>query len=349
MTLEGVLAALAQGGPQAAVGVGEGVAAILDGHWNDAQIAAFLGAVRVHGDTPACIARAARVLRAHMIPVAHALPLVLDTCGTGGDGAHTLNLSTGAALVVSALGVPVAKHGNRSVSSRCGSADVLEAMGIPLHVPPSAQAGVLAEVGLAFLMAPAHHPALKHAARVRKELGVRTLFNGLGPLANPAGATHQVLGVYHDGYRATAAQVLRDLGSKRAWVVHSEDGMDEMSPSAPTHITALADGTLKELSLAPEDFGLSRLPRSAYAGGDAAYNANALFEILTPRTSQSVAHPACDAVILAAAAALVVATGDSPADAAARARVCIESGNALRAFERFRAHAEAVASAAGKP
>jgi len=349
VSFENVLAALAQAGPGAAEGVGEGVAAILDGRWNDAQIAAFLGAVRVHGDTPECIARAARVLRSHMIAVAHALPLVLDTCGTGGDGTHTLNLSTGAALVVSALGVPVAKHGNRSVSSRCGSADVLEAMGIPLNVPPTAQAGVLTEVGLAFLMAPAHHPALKHAARVRRELGVRTLFNGLGPLANPASATHQVLGVYHDSYRDTAARVLRDLGTVRAWVVHSEDGMDEMSPSAPTHITVLAEGTLTERCLTPEDFGLSRLPRGAYAGGDAAYNAKALLEIMTPRAAQTAAHPASDAVILAAAAALVVASGDSPKDAAARARACIESGSALRAFERFRAHTQAVASAADKP
>jgi anthranilate phosphoribosyltransferase len=269
--------------------------------------------------------------------VAHSLPLVVDTCGTGGDGAHTLNLSTGAALVVAALGVPVAKHGNRSVSSRCGSADVLEAMGVALQVPATSQTAVLDECGIAFLMAPAHHPALKHAARVRKELGVRTLFNGLGPLANPAGATHQVLGVYDDSYRQTAAQVLRELGSTRAWVVHSEDGMDELSPSAPTRITELRNGLLSEMSLAPEDFGLERLPRQAYDGGDAPHNAKALLQILSGAT-----HPATDAVVLAAAAALVVAQDLSPKDAAARARQCLASGQAMRAFERFAACTQSI-------
>ncbi len=177
-----------------------------------------------------------------MTVVEHGLPLVVDTCGTGGDGSHTLNISTAAAIVVAACGLPVAKHGNRSASSRCGSADVFEALGIPIDVPAARQGELLRECGIAFLFAPAHHPALKHAGQARRELGTRTVFNVLGPICNPARATHQLVGVYEDSLRPILARALGRLGSQRAWVVHSEDGLDEVSPCAPTRVSELTSG-----------------------------------------------------------------------------------------------------------
>jgi anthranilate phosphoribosyltransferase len=309
--------------------------AILAGAWTPVQTGAFAVALRMRGETDEQIVAAARAMRATMAVVEHGMPVVLDTCGTGGDGAHTLNLSSAAAIVVAACGVPVAKHGNRSVSSRCGSADVVEALGVPVDVPPERQHEVLHEAGIAFLFAPAHHPALKHAAQARRELGTRTIFNALGPLANPARATHQLLGVYDEGLRAVAARALGKLGVRRAWVVRSEDGLDEVSPSAPTRVSELTeDGAVRERVVAPEDFGLPRVARSALAGGDAAQNAAALLTIVRGET-----HPARDAVLLNAAAALVVATGVDPREAATRAREAVESGAAAAKLEAWRAAA----------
>jgi anthranilate phosphoribosyltransferase len=306
--------------------------AILAGAWTPVQTGAFAVALRMRGETDEQIVAAARAMRATMSVVEHGLPVVLDTCGTGGDGAHTLNLSSAAAIVVAACGVPVAKHGNRSVSSRCGSADVVEALGVPVDVPPERQHEVLREAGIAFLFAPAHHPALKHASQARRELGTRTIFNALGPLANPARATHQLLGVYDEGLRAVAARALGKLGVRRAWVVRSEDGLDEVSPSAPTRVSELTeDGTVSERMVAPEDFGLPRVARSALAGGDAAQNAAALVAIV-----RGEAHPARDAVLLNAAAALVVATGADPRECAARAREAVDRGAAAEKLEAWR-------------
>jgi len=306
--------------------------AILAGAWTPVQTGAFAVALRMRGETDEQIVAAARAMRAAMTVVDHGLPLVLDTCGTGGDGAHTLNLSSAAAIVVAACGVPVAKHGNRSVSSRCGSADVIEAIGVPVDVPPDRQHEVLREAGIAFLFAPAHHPALKHAAQARRELGTRTIFNALGPLANPARATHQLLGVYDEGLRAVAARALGKLGVRRAWVVRSEDGLDEVSPSAPTRVSELTeDGVVRERVVTPEDFGLPRVARSALAGGDAAQNASALLAIVRGET-----HPARDAVLLNAAAALVVATGADPRESAARAREAVDCGAAAAKLEAWR-------------
>jgi anthranilate phosphoribosyltransferase len=287
------------------------------------------------GETDEVVAAAVEAMRATMTAVDHDLPRVVDTCGTGGDGAHTLNLSSGAALVVAACDVPVAKHGNRSASSRCGSADVFEALGIPLDVPPSRQGDVLREAGIAFLFAPAHHAALRHASQARSELGTRTIFNALGPLANPARPSHQLVGVYDEAIRPVAARALGRLGIRHAWVVRGEDGLDEISPCAPTRVTEVVTGgdgpVLREIVVTPEDFGLPRLERSAIAGGDVNDNARALGAILSGEP-----HPARDAVVINAAAALALATGESLGASAERARRALDGGAARQTLERWK-------------
>ena len=305
--------------------------AILAGAWTPVQVGAFAVVLRMLGESTEAIVAGAEAMRGAMTVVETGLDGVLDTCGTGGDGLGTLNLSTAAAVVVASLGVPVAKHGNRSVSSRSGSADVVEALGIPIDIPPARQARVLAEAGIAFLFAPAHHPALRHAAEARRELGIRTVFNALGPLANPARATRQLVGVYDDALRPVFAHALARLGVERAWVVRGEDGLDEVSPSGPTRVSVLVDRVVKEKVVTPEDFGLSRCPPSGFAGGDAKANAEAIEMIFARRT-----HPAKEAVILNAAAALVVARGLEPREAAEEARRAIEMGKALQRLEHWR-------------
>jgi anthranilate phosphoribosyltransferase len=304
---------------------------ILGGKWTPVQIGAFAIALRMLGETPDAIAGAAEAMRGAMTVVEHGLPLVVDTCGTGGDGSHTLNISTAAAIVVAGCGLPVAKHGNRSASSKCGSADVFEALGIPIDIPAARQGALLRDVGIVFLFAQAHHPALKHAGQTRSELRTRTIFNVLGPIANPARATHQLVGVYEDRLRGIIARALCQLGSQRAWVVHSEDGLDEVSPCAPTRVSELVDGDVRERVVTPEDFGLPRLHRDAIAGSDAPSNARAITAILAGEP-----HPARDAVILNAAAALAVATGDAFLACTERARAAIESGAAMATLERWR-------------
>jgi anthranilate phosphoribosyltransferase len=318
--------------------------AIFAGAWTSAQIGGLLTALRLHGDRADIIAAAASAMRAAMLKVPHEFPRLLDTCGTGGDGSGTLNLSTGAAIIAAAAGVPVAKHGNRAASSRSGSADVLEALGVPLDVPASEQAAVLREANIAFLFAQSHHPAMKHAMPIRRELGIRTLFNCLGPLSNPAGADHQLLGAYDDAIRRVLAEALRDLGSKRAWVVRSVDGMDELSPHAATRVTELDAGTLREFEIAPEDFGLARSPAGAIVGGEPADNARALVAVLAGEP-----HPARDAFLLNAAAALVVAESMEPRAAAERAREALDSGAARRALETWRRTADARRTRPGAP
>ena len=306
--------------------------AIFAGAWTPAMLAGFVVALRVTGnETPTVIAAAASAMRAVMIPVSHDYSVLLDTCGTGGDGSHTLNLSTGAALIACAAGVPVAKHGNRAATSRAGSADVLEAMGIPLDVPGARQHEVLAEAQIAFLFAQAHHPAMRHVMPVRRELGIRTLFNCLGPLANPAGATHQLLGAFDDAIRPILAGALAVLGTKRSWVVRSEDGLDEMSPFAATRISEVEGGRVREFSLSPEDFGLARSPAGAIAGADPAHNAQVLEAIL-----RNEDHPARDAILLNAAAGLVVALGLEPKAATERAREVLKSGAAIETLQRLK-------------
>jgi anthranilate phosphoribosyltransferase len=308
--------------------------AILAGSWTPAQVAGFVIALRMQGETASVVASAVEAMRAAMIAVDHGLEATLDTCGTGGDGLHTLNVSTAAAIVVASLGVVVAKHGNRAASSRAGTADVLEALGLPIDLAPERHGEVLREAGITFLFAPTHHPAMRHAAAVRRELGVPTIFNILGPLANPARATHQLVGTFDDRFRPLMAETLRALGTRRAWIVRGEDGLDEVSPTAPTRVTELDGGVVRERIVTPADFGLRPSPPGALAGSDAASNARAIEAIL-----RGEAHPARDAVVMNAGAALTVARGVDPKEGAVEAARALRNGLAHAALERWRAAA----------
>lgn len=254
--------------------------AIMGGTVDHEQIKSFLTALSQKGENVAEITGAAKIMRekASSIKAPHN---AVDCCGTGGDQAGTYNISTAVAIVAAACGIPVAKHGNRASSSKSGTADVLEALGVRLDVPRPALEKALKEFRFAFLMAPNHHQSMKHVAAARKEIGQRTIFNILGPLANPAGTRYQLLGVYDKKWLLPLAETLKKLGSKRAWVVHSQDGLDEISISAPTDIVTLdEDGKLKEKTLTPADFGLNTHPLSALIGGDEKHNARALRAIL---------------------------------------------------------------------
>jgi anthranilate phosphoribosyltransferase len=305
--------------------------AILSGTWVPVQIAGFVAALRVSGETAPVIAAAARALRRAMIPVKHSLPRVVDTCGTGGDNLGTVNLSTGAAIIVASAGLPVAKHGNRAMSSQTGSADVLEALGIPVDLAPELAGEVLVESGITFLFAQAHHPSMRHAAQARKELGVRTIFNCLGPLANPAHATHQLLGAPDERLRPIMASVLASLGVARAWVVRGENGLDEMSPCGPTRVSAVSGGAVTELVVGPEDFGLEPIPIEALRGGNAAFNAGVLEAVLSNEP-----HASLNGFLLNAAAALVVVEGLAPKEATARAHDLVKTGAARRQLDKWR-------------
>lgn len=231
---------------------------IMTGACTDSQIAGFLVGLRSKGETVAEITAAAHVMRQLASRVEINQDRLIDTCGTGGDGSNTFNISTTAAFVVSAAGAAVAKHGNRSVSSKSGSADVLEAAGVKLELTPEQVAQCVKQIGIGFMFAPMHHSAMKHAIGPRRELGVRTLFNVLGPLTNPAGAKRQVMGVFNKDWLVTLATVLKNLGSEQVMIVHSDDGMDEISISAPTNIAELKHGEIKTYAITPEQFGLQR-------------------------------------------------------------------------------------------
>jgi len=306
-------------------------AALMAGEWSEPEQAAFLVALRAKGETPAEVAAAARVLRSFAVPVPTSRAPLVDTCGTGGDGAHTLNISTGAALVVAACGVGVAKHGNRSVSSKCGSADVLEALGVPLDLEPERLSALIDAHGFAFLFAPRLHPAMRAVMPVRRVLGVRTVFNLLGPLANPAGVRRQVVGVYAPAAVPLVAGALAELGAEHAWVVHGDDGLDELSVCAPTRVVEVRDGrVVGERTVEPGELGIARATRADLAGGDAAENARRLRAIL----EGAERSPAADAVALNAAAALVVA-GAAPdlGQALAASRACLAGGRAAATLD----------------
>ncbi len=300
---------------------------IMDGQATPAQIAALLTALHVRGETMAELTGAVRAMRARMVEVS-APPGTVDVCGTGGDGLGTLNVSTAVAFVVAACGVPVAKHGNRALSSKAGAADVLEALGLRTDVGVADLEAGLARVGLAFLFAPAHHPALRHAAGVRAELGFRTMFNLLGPLCSPARVRRQVTGVYDPAWTAPMAEVLGALGSERVWVVHGS-GLDELTLAGETMVAEWRDGVIRPFVVTPEEAGLTRAPVSAIQGGDASGNAAALLALL--RNAPGAYR---DTVMLNAAACLVVAGRCADLrDGVARAGAAIKTGAALGVFE----------------
>ena len=275
--------------------------AVMRGDVSEARLAALLVALRMRGETVEEIAAFARAMRARAVPVKSRHPDLLDTCGTGGDGAGTFNVSTTAALVVAAAGVPVAKHGNRAVSGRCGSADLLEGLGVRADLAPEEAASCLDDLGFGFLFAPRLHPSMGHAAAVRRDLGVRTVFNLLGPLANPAGARRQVLGVYDPAWVEPLARVLVELGTVRALVVHGA-GTDEIALHGDTVAAEVAEGKVRLRTIRPEDAGLARAPIGAIAGGDPEAQVEAARRVI-----EGERGPRRDVVVLNAGAALWVA------------------------------------------
>ncbi|MGH6850898.1 MAG: anthranilate phosphoribosyltransferase [Methylocella sp.] len=273
---------------------------IFAGQVSPAQLGGFLMGLRARGETVAEITGATAAMRARMLRVA-APPGAIDVVGTGGDGHQTHNISTLAALIAAACGVPVAKHGNCAASSKSGASDVLSALGVGLELEPREIETCIKEAGIGFMAARAHHAAMCHAAPVRAELGTRTIFNLIGPLANPAGVKFQVVGVFARGWLEPLARVLRNLGSRRVWLVHGSDGLDEATTTGPTFVTALEDGHIRSFEIAPEDAGISRASLADLAGGDPAANAAALRDVLG-----GAMNAYRDIAILNAAVALVV-------------------------------------------
>jgi anthranilate phosphoribosyltransferase len=309
---------------------------LMDGLIPDAVKAALLVALRMKGETAPEIAGAAAAMRERAVKIPHHRERVVDTCGTGGDQRGTFNISTAAALVAAAAGVPVAKHGNRSVSSRSGSADVLAALGVDIEVSPAVAGRALDEVGIAFLFAPLLHPAMREVMPVRKTLGVRTVFNVLGPLTNPAGARRQVMGVYAEGLVEPIARVLAELGSEHAMVVHGADGLDEITTTGPTLVGEVRAGEVEVYQVAPERFGVDRAELADLAGGGPEENARAMARVLGGE-----AGALADVVALNAGAALYVGgvVGEMAAGVE-RAREVLAAGAgmatlaALRGFRR---------------
>jgi anthranilate phosphoribosyltransferase len=258
----------------------EAMAAIMSGAATPAQIASLLVGLTMKGERPVELVGLARTMRANAVKLSRQFDDVFDTCGTGGDRAGTFNISSAAALVVAGAGLPVAKHGNRSVSSQCGSADVYEALGVNVSAPPPVVEHSLTKAGIAFFFAPTFHPSMKHATPVRRELGVRTAFNLLGPLTNPAGARTQLVGVPHSELTELIARALLLLGARRAWVVHGADGIDELSTTGHTKVSECRDGSVRTFYVHPSDFGLPRAASADLRGGDASTNAAIVREVL---------------------------------------------------------------------
>ncbi len=301
---------------------------IMEGAATPSQIGGLLMAMRVRGETVEEIVGATRAMRGHMLRV-HAPEGAIDTCGTGGDGAQTLNISTAVALVAAGAGVPVAKHGNRALSSKSGAADVLEALGVNVDAPAGAVGRAFEEAGVSFLFAPAHHGATRHAGPARRELGTRTIFNLLGPLSNPAGTRRQLVGVFAPQWLQPFAEVLRVLGSERAWIVHGHDGLDELTTTTHSSVAELRDGEIRQFEVMPEQAGVARATLDDLRGGDARDNAAALRALL-----DGEAGPYRDIVVLNAAAALVVAgRADGLARGADLARRALDSGAAAARLE----------------
>ncbi|KWT69005.1 Anthranilate phosphoribosyltransferase [Hyphomicrobium sulfonivorans] len=292
------------------------------------QMAAFLMALRVRGETIPEITGAAQLMRERMLPV-EAPPNAVDIVGTGGDGHNTFNVSTCAAIVAAGAGIPIAKHGNRAVSSLSGASDVLTALGVKIDVSPIVISRSIAQAGVGFMWAPMHHSAMKHWAAARGELGIRTIFNLIGPLANPARVKRQIVGVFNAAWTEPVAEVLRNLGSEHAWVVHGSDGLDEITTTGRTRITELKDGEITTFEVGPEDAGLPSATLADLKGGDASVNATAIRNLLAGEEGAFR-----DIVLLNAAAALIV--GGKAADlreGAERAARAIDDGAAARALD----------------
>lgn len=302
---------------------------IMDGEATDAQKAAFLAAMSMKGETIEEITSAARVMRQHCERFLNDVD-VLEIVGTGGDGSNTINISTLASIVVSSTGVPVAKHGNRAASSKCGTADCLEALGVKIDLAPVVSANILSEMNMCFLFAQKYHTAMRFVGNVRKEMGIRTIFNILGPLANPAGASMQLLGVYCEELVEPLAKVLVNLGVKSAMVVYGQDSIDEISLSAPTTVCEAVNGQFKSYVIKPEDFGFARCDKSDLTGGTPEENAKIARDILSGAKGAKR-----DAVLLNAGAALHVATGCTIMEGIRMAEDAIDSGKAMAQLEKF--------------
>jgi anthranilate phosphoribosyltransferase len=329
-SMKPLLARLAGGAPLERADAEAAFELIMDGQATPAQIGAFLMGLRIRGETVDEIAAAATVLRAKALTI-QAPPGTIDTCGTGGDSSGTFNISTAAAIVTAACGVPVAKHGNRAVSSKSGSADVLAALGVDVAADQSLVLKSLVENNLCFLMAPRHHAAMRHVAPVREEMGLRTLFNLLGPLSNPAGTRRQLLGVFADHWVTPLAEVLGLLGAERAWVVHGSDGLDELTVTGPSQVAEWHQGRVTRFEVTPETAGLPRSPLESLRGGDAACNAAALRRLLEGETGAYR-----DVVLLNAGAALVVADkADSLGEGVTLAGAAIDQGRAKACLDRL--------------
>ena len=323
---------------EAAAAMGE----IMEGRAQPAQIAGLLIALAMKGERPGEVVGLARTMRARATPLSRKYEDVFDTCGTGGDRAHTFNVSTVAALVVSACGVRVAKHGNRSVSSRCGSADLFEALGVNITAPPATVEQCLTEANIAFFFAPTFHPSMRHAAPTRKELGVRTAFNLLGPLTNPAGASRQLVGVPRPELTELVAKSLAQLGSQRAWVVHGADGLDEISTTGYTKVSECRDGAVNTFYLHPADAGLPKAQPEALRGADAAENARIARDVLAGRPGAPR-----DIVLLNAGASLLIAGAAADLkDGIRQSQAAIDDGRASAVLGRL---VDASNQAAGAP
>lgn len=312
---------------------------IMAGEATDGQLGAFLMGLAQRGETVDEIVGAAKVMRAKAMPI-KAPADAIDCCGTGGDGVGSYNVSTAVALVVAACGVPMAKHGNRAASSKSGAADVLEALGVNLDAPHEQLEEALTQFNFAFLMAPRHHQAMKHVVPVRKSLGFRTIFNLLGPLANPAGTKRQLIGVFDEKWLVPMAEALHRLGTERAWLVHGSDGMDEITVTGPTQIAILDNGQIERHTIIPDDFGLPLHPADDLIGGDAQENAAALSALLNGAPS------AYRDIVLANAATILVIAGrsDDWKEVAIQAAHAIDGGHARSVLENYIAFTKGSAS-----
>lgn len=304
---------------------------IMSGAASEAQIAAFLMGLRLKGETIPEIAGCAQSMREKAIPIRSSHLRIIDTCGTGGDSLGTFNISTSAAIIASAAGAVVAKHGNRAVSSRAGSADVLKALGVNIDLPPDRVSAILDQVGITFLFAPQLHSAMKFAVPVRRDMGIRTIFNILGPLTNPAGAKRQLLGVFDARLTDVLAGVLKELGSEQALVVHGQGGFDELSTLGWTKVSELKDGSVKTYELQSESFGFQAPPIAALKGGDAHQNAEIILQILDGRDGA----PRDIAILNAAAAIVVAGLATTIPEGISRARDVLSSGAAKAKLQQW--------------